>query len=215
MRPVRFVAIVGGSGSGKTWLAERIAAALGGATARICLDDFYRDLSALPPEERAGVNFDDPAAIDWDCLRGVVDALNAGAPAEVPVYDFHTHTRRHGNRLQPPTPAVICEGLWLLHPLWLRAKFSLSVFVDCPEVERLRRRLERDCRERGRSESSVRRQFAEQVAPMHARFVLPEREWATRRVASPAPPQALEDLLRTVRDLVPVASPTSGNESPR
>ncbi len=77
------------------------------------------------------------------------------------------------------------EGLWLLHPEWLREKFSFSVFVDCPENERLQRRIERDVPTRGRTEQSVREQFSHHVKPMHDLFVEPQREWAMRCVDSP------------------------------
>lgn len=181
----RFIAVVGGSGSGKSWLAANIRKQLGSEAGHLCLDDFYRDLGHLPEEERDEVNFDDPAAIDWEALRVVLECLERGDAARIPIYDFATHTRMPETRDFENAGLVVLEGLWLLHPVWLREKFAVSVFVDCPEEERLRRRIERDRLTRGRTEESVRRQFADHVQPMHARFVEPQREWATRRVNSP------------------------------
>ncbi len=181
----RFIAVVGGSGSGKSWLAANIRKQLGSEAGHLCLDDFYRDLGHLPEEERDEVNFDDPAAIDWEALRVVLECLERGDAARIPIYDFATHTRMPETRDFENAGLVVLEGLWLLHPEWLREKFAVSVFVDCPEEERLRRRIERDRLTRGRTEESVRRQFADHVQPMHARFVEPQREWATRRVNSP------------------------------
>lgn len=185
MSNLRFIAVVGGSGSGKSWLAANIGKQLGPEAGHLCLDDFYRDLGHLPEEERDGVNFDDPAAIDWDALRVVLECLERGDAARIPIYDFATHTRMPETRDFENAGLVVLEGLWLLHPEWLRGKFAVSVFVDCPEEERLRRRIERDGLARGRTEESVRRQFADHVQPMHARFVEPQRQWATRRVNSP------------------------------
>ncbi len=185
MKNVFQIAIVGGSGSGKTWLAERLGAALAPAAARICLDDFYRDLSHLEADERGAVNFDDPAAIDWAAVGRVADALARGEAAELPRYDFASHTREPQGRECPPRPVVIWDGLWLLHPEWLRERFQWSVFVECPMEERLARRLDRDGRERGRTPESVRRQFQDQVQPMHERFVEPQQGQARRRIVSP------------------------------
>ena len=195
MGDFRLIAVVGGSGSGKSWLASWLGAELGGAAAHLCLDDFYQDLGHLPEHERDGVNFDDPAAIDWESLRGVLDRLERGEAARIPVYDFTTHLRRPETREFGNPGLVVMEGLWLLHPEWLREKISVSVFVECPEDERLRRRIERDVFERGRTEESVRRQFFEHVKPMHDRFVEPQREWAMRLVNSPMEPHELTDLL--------------------
>ena len=185
MSSSKLIAVVGGSGSGKSWIAARVGEWTGQEVAHLCQDDFYRDLSHLPKEERALVNFDDPEAIDWERLREVLECLQAGEVAEIPVYDFSTHTRRPAGRPFPPAEVVVLDGLWLLHPEWLREKFSLSVFVDCPEEERLGRRIARDVLERGRTEESVRRQFADHVQPMHAKFVEPQSQWATLRVSSP------------------------------
>jgi uridine kinase len=88
-------------------------------------------------------------------------------------------------RYFPPARVILLDGLWLLHSARLRERYALSVFVDCPEEERMRRRIERDVKARGRTEESVRRQFATQVQPMHQRFVEPQRDLATYRVRSP------------------------------
>lgn len=190
------IAVVGGSGSGKSWLASWLGAELGGSAAHLCLDDFYQDFGHLPEHQRDGVNFDDPAAIDWECLRGVIGCLDRGETARIPQYDFTTHLRKPVTRAFENSGLVVMEGLWLLHPEWLREKISVSIFVECPEDERLRRRIERDVFERGRTEASVRRQFFEHVKPMHDRFVEPQRDTATHRVNSPMEPHELAGLLR-------------------
>ena len=185
MNGIRWIAVVGGSGSGKTWLAAELAEWFGDEAAHLCLDHFYWDLGHLPEPERARANFDDPAAIDWDALRGVLDSLERGEVAQVPIYDFAEHVRKEETVELASRPIVVLDGLWLLHPEWLREKFALSVYVDCPEDVRLLRRMERDEVARGRTEESVRKQFAEHVQPMHARFVEPQRELAAVCVTSP------------------------------
>jgi uridine kinase len=185
MKNSRLIAVVGGSGSGKSWLAASLGRVLGEQAGHLCLDDFYRDLGHLPEDERGRVNFDDPAAIDWESLREALECLERGEAARIPIYDFTSHLQRPETRELAWAPVMVLEGLWLLHPPWLREKFAVSVFVDCPEDERLLRRIERDVSTRGRSEQSVREQFENHVQPMHMQFVEPQREWATRRVDSP------------------------------
>lgn len=202
MTPVQHIAVLGGSGSGKTWLAGHLCAAFGTQAVRLSLDHFYLDLSHLKPEARARVNFDDPAAIDWEAAREVLRDLSEGRTANIPAYDFATHTRLPGYQPLAPTGLVVWDGLWLLHPPWLREQFVYSVFVDCSVSERLARRIERDVRHRGRTEESVRQQFNQQVQPMHERFVEPQRELAHQCIVSPVSEDAWAELLHGVRTAV-------------
>ena len=199
MGDIRLIAVVGGSGSGKTWLAAELIEWFGGEAAHLCLDNFYRDLGHLTGPEREGVNFDDPGAIDWDALQTVLESLERGEVAQVPIYDFAAHVRKPGAVELESRPVVVIEGLWLLHPEWLREKFALSVFVDCPEEIRLLRRMERDVVMRGRTEESVRKQFAEHVQPMHARFVEPQRERSMLCVSSPLLQEEQDELMAACR----------------
>lgn len=171
------VAIVGGSGAGKSWLAERLQQCLGGSCARISLDHFYRDRSHLPAGKRERVNYDHPRAIDWERVRQFLSDARAGRTTFVPQYDFKTHTRV-GPQLWEPRPVVVFEGLWLLTRETVRRHFDLSIFLDAPGWLRLRWRIARDVAERGRTPQSVRRQFILQVGPMHVRHVAPQRRWA-------------------------------------
>ena len=171
MKRPTHIAVVGGSGSGKTWLAEKLTATLAPRAANLSLDDFYRDLSTLPPAEREATNFDDPAAIDWGKLREALSAMRVSEIIQLPIYDFATHTRKKETRTFSPPALVIWDGLWLLHHDWLRERFALTLFVNCDAQERFRRRAERDVRERGRTVESIRCQFFEHVQPMHERFV--------------------------------------------
>lgn len=198
----RLVAITGGSGSGKTWLADRLAALLGEKAGRISLDSFYRDLSHLPREQRDTVNFDDPAAIDWPRFEEVLRSLAAGRPARIPAYDFATHCRAADTAPMLPRPVIIIDGLWLLHRPTVRRLFDLRIFLEVPERERLRRRLMRDVAERGRSTTSVRRQFRETVAPMHRRFVSPQAHWANLVLNHPFTPEDIHELHDAVWQLL-------------
>jgi uridine kinase len=171
LQSVHLIAIAGGSGSGKTWLAKRLVAQFAPEAARVALDDFYWDLSHVPAEARGERNFDHPNSIDWPLFRQCLTAIRSGRPAVMPQYDFVSHTRAAAGVPWTPHRLVVLDGLWLLRRLEFRRLYSLSVFVDCPGALRLSRRCERDQRERGRSAESVRLQFESQVEPMHRRFV--------------------------------------------
>ena len=201
MSTSRFIAMVGGSGSGKSWLAAIMQEQLGPDAVHLGLDDFYRDLGHLPEAQREHVNFDDPEAIDWEALRGVLECLERGEPARIPIYDFVTHTRRAETRALAQARFVLLDGLWLLHHDWLREKFAFSVYVDCPEEERMRRRIERDVMTRGRTEESVMRQFVNHVQPMHELFVEPQRQWATRCVHSPLADHERAELIAACAEI--------------
>ncbi|MEO6036552.1 MAG: uridine kinase [Verrucomicrobiota bacterium] len=184
--PIRFlktskpklIAIVGGSGSGKSWLADKLQKRFEKITTRLSLDDFYRDRSHLSEKQRAKINFDHPRAIDWESLERVLSSFAAGRSTEAPQYDFTTHSRLQKGKIVKPTLFVIIDGLWLLRRQELRRMFSCRVFIECPRRVCLSRRIARDLAERGRDAASVRQQYREQVAPMHERFVATQLRWA-------------------------------------
>jgi uridine kinase len=206
MKPHLQIAIVGGSGAGKSWLADRLIEALPQVSSRISLDDYYRDLSALPPADREDVNFDDPASIDWHSMAEVMDRLRHCQPIEVPSYNFHSHTRDPIPRQVTPMPVMIWDGLWLLHQDEIRSRFDWSCFLDCDEGERLDRRLARDARERGRSPDAVRKQFLQQVQPMHLDHVEPQRWKASQVIQAPVTDAQVQDLAARLRSMAGITS---------
>jgi uridine kinase len=199
MVQVKLVAIVGGSGSGKTWLAGKLLAALAPDAAGLSLDDFYLDRSHLSPARRARLNFDHPRAIDWAGVEQTLHALRAGRAAPVPCYDFKTHSRLPGGKVIKPKPIVLVEGLWLLHRRALRRLFALRLFLECPGGLRLRRRLARDLVARGRTRAAVRAQFQATVEPMHRRFVAPQIRWADLVLPSCCREREVEQIVARLR----------------
>lgn len=198
---ITLIAIAGGSGAGKTWLAERLVAAFGEQAGRISLDDFYHDLTPRPAAERAGVNFDQPQAVDWSTFRHTLTALRRGQPVALPRYDFSTHTRQTEATIWQPRPLVILDGLWLLRRAELRRRYALSLFLDCPENLRLERRQRRDQGERGRSAHEVQSQFQQQVVPMHQRWVAPQAAHADVVLPAAAVAKALPGLIVRIAKL--------------
>jgi uridine kinase len=205
--PPKLIALVGGSGAGKSWLARQLQQALDLPVARLSLDDFYRDQSHLAPAARDRVNFDHPRAIDWRLAQSVLLGCRAGRTVYVPRYNFVTHTRRPTFKTLIPRPVILVDGLWLLWPPRVRRLFDLRIFLHCPERLRLDRRLARDVRERGRDDRSVRRRFQKTVAPMHKRFVAPQARWADVVLRRPPGQREIESLVRAIEETVwPVAA---------
>lgn len=198
----QLVAIVGGSGSGKSWLADQLRQRLGKEAGRISLDSFYLDRSYLSRLRRGAVNFDHPRAIDWPLFQNTLEACLSGTEFHLPAYDFKTHCRGAAREICKPRPVFLVDGLWLLRRSAIRRCFALSVFLDCTEATRLERRLRRDVLERARTELSVREQFLATVSPMHQRHVEPQRRWADLVISEPMDTVQVERLSNQIRTLL-------------
>jgi len=187
MKP-RVVGIAGLSGSGKTELARQLAERLHGESAAITLDSYYHAQAHLPLGERATLNYDHPDALDWALLEEHLGAQSRGESIEEPVYRFDQHTRSaEETRRVDPKPFLILEGILALHRPEIRDRLDLKVFVVTRPEECLRRRLERDIAERGRTRESVIEQYEKTVWPMALRYVLPSREFADIVVSGEEP----------------------------
>ena len=164
------ISITGGSGSGKSRLAQQIQQQLG--TERvglISLDAYYRNQSDVPAELRG--NFDHPESLDTDLLCQHLDQLQCGQAIDMPRYDFTTHSRLPDTEPFTPKPIMLLDGILTLALEGVSAFTDMSVFVDTPADLRLARRLLRDVRERGRTPENVIRQYLETVRPMHDLYV--------------------------------------------
>jgi len=173
------IGIAGGSGSGKTTIARKIADALpeDGVTI-IEHDAYYRDRSDLTYEDRCQLNFDHPESLETELLVDHLIALKAGHRIDVPAYDFKTHRRLPEPRWVSPTPVVIVEGIMVLVDPRLRAELDIKLFVDTDPDIRIFRRIRRDIEQRGRTFESVREQYYRHVRPMHLQFVEPSKRRA-------------------------------------
>jgi uridine kinase len=194
----KLVAIVGGSGAGKTWLSDELHKSLPDLSVRLSQDSFYRDRSHLSPSQRLRVNYDRPQAIDWPTLEHALEECKRRRPVRVPEYDFQTHERLEDSNVLSPRPLVIVDGLWLLHHPRIRKLFDLRIFIQCPLKLRLRRRIQRDVAERGRDRHSVRRQFYCHVDPMHRRYVQPQCRMADILLNHPPGREEVEMLGRAL-----------------
>jgi len=179
MKQPLLIGIAGGTGSGKTTVAHKVAAGLPtDAVSIIEHDSYYKDHRDQSPEERARLNYDHPDSLDNDILVQQLLALREGRAVEVPVYDFMTHLRRSQTRRLEPSPVVIVEGILVFVDQRIRDLLDIKIFVDTDADIRIMRRIRRDIEDRGRDFSSIREQYYRTVRPMHIQFVEPSKQWA-------------------------------------
>ncbi|HOZ00355.1 MAG TPA: uridine kinase [Candidatus Syntrophosphaera sp.] len=173
------ILIGGGTCSGKTTIARAIGKRIADLkTVIISHDNYYQDLSHLPPEEAAKANFDHPDAIDTPYLLRDLKEMLAGKAVNVPGYDFATHSRSEGTLCVAGADVVILEGIFALYYQELLELSDLKIYVDSDSDIRLARRLQRDILERGRNVESVLNQYLETVKPSHQAFIEPTKKFA-------------------------------------
>jgi len=173
------IGVAGGSGSGKTTVAEMVLRRVGKQRiAYLPHDAYYRELTNLPPNQRAEVNFDHPDSLDSGLMRDQILALKEWKPVEMPVYDFTTHSRTNETIHVEPRRVILVEGILIYADPFLRPLFDVKIFVDTDSDIRFIRRLQRDISERGRTTENVINQYLKTVRPMHLDFVEPSKRYA-------------------------------------
>ncbi len=173
------IGIAGGTGSGKTTVANVILNRVGTEhIAFIPHDAYYKNLNELSRAQRDVINFDHPDSLESDLLVEHVQALQRREPVEIPIYDFTTHSRTKETTRVDPQAVILVEGILVFAESKLRNLFNVKIFVDTPPDIRFIRRLKRDIEERGRSVESVILQYQTTVRPMHLEFVEPSKRHA-------------------------------------
>ncbi|RXT04822.1 uridine kinase [Ammoniphilus sp. CFH 90114] len=173
------IGIAGGSGSGKTTIAQAIQHRLGPDTVQIISQDsYYHDHTELSMEQRAKINYDHPDSFENELLIHHLNQLKKGQAVHIPVYDFSTHTRSHETVYVAPKSVIILEGILILADPELRDVMDAKIFVDTDPDVRILRRAIRDTTERGRTLESIDRQYLSTVKPMHEAFVEPSKKYA-------------------------------------
>ena len=173
------IGVAGGTGSGKTTVAEAIVARIGAdRIAYLQHDSYYRDPTGTSERELLHHNFDHPDSLESELMAAHLCELKQGRPVAIPVYDFTRHRRTDRTRLVEPRGVVLVEGILIFCEPLLREQFDVKIFVDTDADLRLIRRLRRDIAERGRSVDSVIGQYLDTVRPMHLEFVEPSKRWA-------------------------------------
>jgi len=173
------IGVAGGTGSGKTTVANEIVRRVGRDRIVIVNQDrYYRDLAHLDGHQRSHHNFDHPDAIEEELLEKHISLLKAGEAAPLPVYDFARHVRVAATEWVDPQPVILVEGILILAISPIRELLDVKIFVDTDADLRFIRRLRRDMAERGRTVDSVVDQYLATVRPMHLEFVESSKRWA-------------------------------------
>ena len=175
----KVILIGGGSASGKTYVLRKVLEKIPeDKVAHVSIDDYYKDFSVLPFEERAKINFDHPKAFDWPLMNRQLKELKEGKTIEKPIYDFKIHGRSDKTEIVEPKEIIIIEGIMALVNKDLRALGDLKVFINASRERRLVRRIERDMRERGRTYESIIEQYFATVQPMFEEIIAPSQYYA-------------------------------------
>lgn len=178
MKPL-IIGIAGGSGSGKSTVARRIAESLSKASvAFLDMDAYYRNYVHLPVEERRRINWDHPDAFDTELLVAHLQRLLSREGIEKPVYDFVMHLRSAEARTVPPADVIVLDGILLFVDERVRELCDVKVFVEADADIRLIRRIKRDMNKRGRPLEEILEQYLTTVQPMHLQFVEPSKRYA-------------------------------------
>lgn len=202
-KPV-LIGITGGTGSGKSTVANAIYNSFGEKS--ICMisqDSYYKDQSHLSFEDRVKTNYDHPMAFDTDLLIDHLQRLLAGQPIEMPTYDFTIHNRTKEVKIVEPRDIIIVEGILVLDDKRLRDLLDIKIYVDTDADIRILRRLVRDIEERGRSVTSVVDQYLSVVRPMHMQFTEPSKRYADLIIPEGGHNKvAIDVMVRSVKALI-------------
>lgn len=201
MNKPMLIAITGGTGSGKSTVANAIYKNFKQETISIIMQDsYYKDQSHLTYEERTKTNYDHPHAFDTDLLISHLNSLLHGEAIDIPIYDFTIHNRKEETLREEPKDIIIVEGILILEDERLRDLFDIKIYVDTDADLRILRRLTRDIKERGRTLESVIDQYLGVVRPMHLQFIEPTKRYADLIVPEGGKNRvAIDILVSTIR----------------
>ena len=178
MKPI-IIGIAGGTGSGKTFLANKIKTIYPHKEIQTLKQDaFYHDFSHMSFKEREKINFDHPSSIDCELLLKKIKLISDRRKVFVPCYDYSKHLRKNNQYAINPADIIVVEGIFVLYFKAIRPLLEVKIYLHTPTQLRFQRRLERDKLRRGRSLKSIEKQFREFVQPMHKKYIEPTKDYA-------------------------------------
>ena len=198
MKKTILIGIAGGTGSGKTSVANAILAEFSSSeVVLIQQDSYYHDLKHLHLDERATVNFDHPDAVDFNEMCENLQSLIDGQTVQIPLYNFNTHTRTDDTFTIGNHHIIVLEGILALFDEKIRNMMDIKLYVDTPDDIRIIRRIKRDINKRGRTFESVIEQYYNTVRPMHQQFVEPSKKYADVIIPEGSHNKVAIDIIRT------------------
>lgn len=199
----KIILVAGGSASGKTYVTNKVLEMIQSEDIiRLTIDDFYKDFSALPLEERKKINFDHPKSIDFKLLVEVISALKEGKEVDIPTYDFKIHCRSKITKHVKPAKMIIIEGIFALVNKKVRDLSDLNIFIHASRENRFLRRLKRDQEERGRDFDYVVNQYVNVVAPAYEEIIAPTKMFADLIVSNDGIENKSLDILASIFNMM-------------
>jgi uridine kinase len=163
----KIIGISGGSGAGKTTLANALLEHYQSDAMLISYDRYYKHMPCG--------NYDIPESLDTELLLEHLRSLTSGQAVDLPIYDRFKNQRTSAVEWVEPKPIIIVEGIFALHHPELIDLYHCKVFVETSsDVVRFNRRVDRDIRERGDTEATVAKAWEANVLPMHYRLIQPQ-----------------------------------------
>ena len=196
------IGIAGGTGSGKSTFTNKLKDTFHEDVAVLYHDNYYRDQSDIPLEERKKTNYDHPDAMETELLVEHLHQLKEGKAIECPVYDYTMHTRSNQVMKVEPKRVILLEGILVLADERLRDLMDVKVYVEADADERILRRVIRDVKERGRDIEGVVERYLTTVKPMHYLYVEPTRTTADIVINSGMNPVAFELVRNMIQKIL-------------
>ena len=196
------IGIAGGTGSGKSTFTRKLKKEFKDDVAVLYHDNYYRDQSDIPLEERRKTNYDHPDAMETELLVRQLKELKEGKTIQCPTYDYTLHTRSSEVVTVEPKKVILLEGILVLAVERLRDLMDIKVYVEADADERILRRIIRDVKERGRDMEGVVEQYLTTVKPMHYLYVEPTRSTADIVINSGMNPIAFELVKNTIQKIL-------------
>ncbi|MHC1786212.1 MAG: uridine kinase [Christensenellales bacterium] len=166
-----FIGVCGASGSGKTTLSQELVRAISASCVVLNQDAYYIDHPELTLEERAKLNYDEPAIFDHDLLLEDITALQSGRPINRKAYDFSLHRRADTAEMIQPADVLLLEGIHAFYDKRLYDLMYLRLYINVEADICLLRRINRDIKERNRSIDSITKQYLGTVKPMYDKYI--------------------------------------------
>lgn len=173
------IGITGGTGSGKTSIANMVInSATHKNVALISQDSYYKKRNVSDDKNESSLNFDHPDSIDFKLLASHLQALKNGQSIKQPVYDFVNHKRTSNFTVIEAKKVIILEGILILCDEVVKNLIDFKIFTEADADTRLARRIKRDVKERGRDVNNILQHYSNTIKPMHEKFIEPNKCYA-------------------------------------
>ena len=198
---VIIIGICGGTCSGKSTISQKIKEFYKDkGVIKINTDSYYKDHSKLSFNKRAEINFDHPNSIDFILLIKHLNELIKNKSIKEPIYSYKSHKRLKKTKLLKPKRIIILEGLHIFCNDELINLIDFGLFLNLDSQTRLKRRIKRDIKERGRTEKEVINRFNEMCEPMYKKFIYPSRKKANTVINSNQ--KSINEIINLINEFI-------------